>query len=534
MEKLYNVGAYVRLSVDSASYDSESVENQREMLSKFIAMMPGWVEQKFYVDDGFSGATFERPAFQEMIADVRQGLINLVIVKDLSRFGRNYLEAGHYLEETLPSLGCRFVSVMENIDTENGENDIMPFYNAMNDYYVKNHSDRIRSIMAAKAKDGQKISGIAPYGYRRNPDDNTRLIIDEYAAGIVRRIFEMRKRGMGFYTINKTLNTEGIMPPTLYYQSIAGANGHKPVLHWRPCLISTMLKNELYIGNAIQLEKKKVSYRNKREVARPVEEQIRIDGAFPAIIDRETWDAVQVVNQQAGERSRKKRAPEKRLFTGILRCADCGASMVSIKNNYVGKRNGTVYISYLCGKFHASGGSECSRHSAGEKSLGSVVFERIRQLTEQVIINECAVAKSLSEQLIGERRQSQAQRKRECASLKLRIHKIEVLTAKLYEDRVAGLISEDSFSALIQKNEAERLETEKRLSALEMSEREATEKTGDIQKWIRLVKENAGKINDRDLLESLVEKIEIGEGKVINGVKEQEVRIFYRFIGEQK
>ena len=372
MNKLYRVGAYVRLSVESTSYDSESVENQCSMLSKFISMMPGWVETKFYIDDGVSGATFDRRGFQEMIADARDGLINLVLVKDLSRFGRNYLEAGHYLEEVLPALGCRFVSLTENIDTENGENDIVPFLNAMNDYYVKNHSDRIRSIMAAKAKDGQKVSGQAPYGYRRNPEENTRLLIDEYSAGIVRQIFEMRKQGKGFYTIAKVLNADAILPPKLYYLSIMDRDdSHVKTRHWRPAWIGHMVKNELYIGNAVQLKKKVVSYRDKREVSRPEEEQIRIEDVFPAIIDMDTWDAVQAVNEQACKRHANRREPEKKLFSGILFCADCGASMVAIQNNKCPNKDGTISVHYLCGKYHSTGGADCSRHSISEKVLAS-------------------------------------------------------------------------------------------------------------------------------------------------------------------
>jgi DNA invertase Pin-like site-specific DNA recombinase len=158
MNKLYNVGAYIRLSVENTAYDNEesmSIESQQQMLTQFISVMPGWVEQKFYIDNGFSGGNFQRPAFMEMMDDVRKGEINLVLVKDLSRFGRNYLETGHYLENELPSLGCRFVSLSENIDTEGGENDILPLLNAMNDYYLKNMSDKIKAAMTAMAKDGQ-------------------------------------------------------------------------------------------------------------------------------------------------------------------------------------------------------------------------------------------------------------------------------------------------------------------------------------------------------------------------------------------
>jgi DNA invertase Pin-like site-specific DNA recombinase len=519
--------------MEGASYESESVENQITMLSKFITMMPGWVERKFYVDDGYSGATFQRPAFQEMMGDIRSGSVNLLLVKDLSRFGRNYLEAGRYLEEELPSLGCRFVSLSENIDTEDGENDIVPFLNAMNDYYVKNHSDRIRSIMAAKAKDGQKISGHAPYGFARSEKDNTRLVIDGYSAGVVRRIFEMRKQGAGFYTIAKTLNAEGIISPMVYYLiSVGRDESYKKGRYWQPTYLNEMLKNELYIGNAVQLEKKVVSYRDKREVFRPYEERIRIDGAFPAIIDMETWEAVQAVNRKGTERMRNKKPPEKRLFTDIAVCADCGAKLVSIKSNKRSSKTGVEYITYLCGKFHSSGGAVCSRHSVSQHSLGKIIFDRMTQLISEVKVDEKAVLAALTEQLIGGRKASQAQRKKEAAMLKQRLHKLNVSIERLYEERVTEQLSEKTFAERIRKVESERLDSEKRLAFLETSDRESSEKLGDIKKWVRLVKENAAvKEIDRDLLLSLIDKIEIGEGKMVDGVKEQAITIHYKFIG---
>jgi DNA invertase Pin-like site-specific DNA recombinase len=532
MQKLYNVGAYVRLSMEAASYDSDSVENQMSMLSKFIGMMPGWVEQKFYVDDGFSGVSFQRPAFQEMIADVKNGQINLVLVKDLSRFGRNYLEAGHYLEDLLPSLGCRFVAFQDGIDTEDGENDIMPFLNAMNDYYVKNHSDRIRSVMASKAKDGQKIAGHAPYGYRRREDDNTRLVIDEYAAGIVRRIFEMRKEGLGFYTIAKTLNSENILPPMRYYYNSIGQDDSKASARvWRHNYLVKMLRNELYIGNAVQLEKVIVSYRDKREVSRPVDERIRVDGAFPAIIGKDLWDEVQAVNQSAGARFAKKRPPRKQLFSDIAVCADCGAKMSYIMDGTKGKK-GQVYINYQCSRFQGTGATVCTRHNISQTVLRKLVTHRIMELVDQVKLNEKAVFKTLTERMIGDRTATKIQRKKEAAMLKQRLHKLETTIAKLYEHRVTGQITEDSFAKQMQSAEAERLNSEKRLAILEASEQEAEGKLSDIQSWIRLIKENATVTEiSRDLLLNLIDKIEIGEGRTVDGVRERDIVIHYRFVG---
>ena len=185
------------------------------MLSQFIDLMPGWILHDFYIDNGYSGGSFLRPAFQEMMRDVREGRLNLVLVKDLSRFGRNYLEAGRYLEEELPALGCRFVALGDGVDTANGENDIVPFINAMNEYHIKNHSDRVRSVMAAKARDGQKISGHAPYGYLRSPEDHTRRAVGEYEGGGRGGVVRRRAEGGGKGNSDGPVHSEGMLPRLL-------------------------------------------------------------------------------------------------------------------------------------------------------------------------------------------------------------------------------------------------------------------------------------------------------------------------------
>jgi DNA invertase Pin-like site-specific DNA recombinase len=534
MDRLFNVGAYVRLSMEAASYDSESVENQKEMLSKFIIMMPGWVEEKFYVDDGYSGASFQRPAFQEMMADVRAGRVNLVLVKDLSRFGRNYLEAGHYLEEELPALGCRFVSLTEGIDTETGENDIMPFLNAMNDYYLKNHSDRIRSVMAAKARDGQKISGNAPYGYRRDSEVTTRLLIDDYAAGVVRRIFQMRAQGFGYGLIVKTLNGDDILPPLLYYLRENGRDySFLQRRVWTAATVRSMLRNELYIGNAVQLIKQIVSHRDKREVYRPQDEHVRVDGAFPAIIDRGTWDAVQAVNDQASLRNKKRCAPQKQLFTGIVVCADCGKNLVSIRNERQTKTRGiATYVSYHCQTYQVTSGFGCTIHTVSEPALIRIVSGQIMELAERIRLDEDSMLASLTGRIADGASASKAERGKERRLLKQRLHRLEVLTAKIYEDRVVGTLDEDSFSRILLENEAERREKEKRLALLEESEQESAAMIADAKQWMALMRKNAGiKELTRDLLESVVERIEISEVKGADGSRRQDVRIVYRFVG---
>jgi site-specific DNA recombinase len=232
MKKLYKVGIYCRLSVDDASNsakaknyipadESVSIENQREILSKFV-MLNGWTEVKTYADDGYSGGNFQRPGFLEMLEDARKGVINLILVKDLSRLGRDFVEVGRYTDVVFPSLGCRFVSVLDCLDTEGDNTDMLHFRSLMNDYHLKDLSNKIKSVRYAKMKSGQFLSAYAPYGYRKSEDDKHKLVIDEYAAAMVRRAFSMRLDGAAYGKIAAAFNLDGILSPRGYWHSLYG------------------------------------------------------------------------------------------------------------------------------------------------------------------------------------------------------------------------------------------------------------------------------------------------------------------------
>ena len=312
----YKVGIYIRLSKDSTSHrntQSMSIENQRAMLSKFVSMMPCWTLCHVYIDDGASGGNFIRDGFQDMMEDVRLGIINLVLVQDLSRFGRNYLEAGKYLEEELPACGCRFVSLSDSIDTEDGENDIMPFLNMMNDYYLRNLSDRVTAVLRAKAKEGQRLSGSVPYGYIRNPKERTRLIADEGAALQVRKIFELRAKGTSYAKIASELNGKGVP-----------ASNRNRSGTWITSTIIRMLANETYIGHTISFKRKPRSYRNGKGGIRDESQWIRVENTHEAIVDLETWENVQKINKMKRDKFAQSRKSQPSLFSDLPACKNPG------------------------------------------------------------------------------------------------------------------------------------------------------------------------------------------------------------------
>jgi len=538
MNKLYNVGMYIRLSRESTAYidkDSMSIENQQTMMSKFIVMMPGWIEKRVYIDDGATGGNFNRQGFQDMMADVRQGIINLVLVQDLSRFGRNYLEAGKYLEEELPSLGCRFVALSDGIDTEDGENDIMPFLNAMNDYYLKNLSDRIKIVLTAKAKDGQKLSGAVPYGYDRNPHEHTRLIVDDYAAGVVKRIFELRATGMGYAAIAGVLNKDDILPPRLYYFQRQNRETHTRTdctTIWRDMTVKSILANELYIGNTVAFKKKVLSYRDSRSVRRDESEWIRTENTHIPLIDEDLWQKVQQINADVKKRFANRRQDKPSLFGGIVVCADCQINMAYEFDlrHYASKT--VEHGAYKCRTHTSSGRTICSSHRISERNLKKLVLDHIKEQAKHITIDENGILDTLLKRLVGFHKAERVDTTKARQELERQLKVIEVQIEQLYEDKVLGNISTETFTSLAEKTEVQRKGISDRLAQLTQTAEQAEAKTSDINRWMGLIKEKSTFDEvDRDLLESLIEKIEIGEKQIVDGVKTQDIQIHYKYVG---
>ena len=547
--RLYNVGVYIRLSREDKRSDfspsaktacgglassgfivdeSVSVENQRIMLSQFISHMPNWIETRTYVDDGVSGGNFDRKGFQDMMTDVRRGIINLVLVKDLSRFGRNYLEAGQYLEEELPALGCRFVALADNIDTEKGENDIIPFLNAINDFYLRDTSERIKTVLHVKAENGHKLGGIPPYGYTRKEGERSKLIIDETSAKIVKRIFDMRAKGIGYTTIAGILTKEGIMSPRAYYYESQGRRINAPdnttsscAKIWSTRTVKLILNNEIYIGNTVSLKRGTRSYRDSREYRRDESEWIRVENTHIQIIETEIWDRVQKLNQTAKIKVFNSKPPRPNPFVGLLICPDCSTKMKRIKKTY------------CCSTYQRSGGAACSPHSLLEDDLKCIFFSYIKELAEQITLNEDAMLKCLRLKLVEEYRKTKHGRATQKQLLVQKLHVLELQIDQLYEDKVEGNISAKTFTALVGNIEAKYEEVEQELRSITEILEAINDKLTDINRWAALVKEKVTSLEvNRELLEALIESIQVGEKSVSkDGQIHQAVQITYKFVG---
>lgn len=543
MSTLYKVGIYCRLSVDDASNsakaknyipadESTSIENQKELLSKFV-MLNGWVETKTYVDDGYSGGNFQRPGFLEMLEDARRGIINLILVKDLSRLGRDFVEVGRYTDIIFPQLGCRFVSVLDCLDSEGDNTDMLHFRSLMNDYHLRDLSSKIKSVLHSKKVSGQYVSAYAPYGYQKSTEDKHKLVIDEYAAGIVRRIYEMRLAGTAYSRIAAVLNGEGILPPRRYWQQNCGKGPETSAQLWTDTMVKVILRNEVYTGTLCQNRTGSRSYKDPTLINKPASAWIRHEAAHEAIVSTEVWQTVQTINQTAKERTTNNQAPLPKLFSSILVCADCKSPMVA-SSQIQHRKNGDVkrYVSYSCNRYLRSGRCVCSRHRVSELTLAQIISEEIRAQAQAVTLDKDAVVDKLKCQIadLDERRLSGV--KQEISRLRRRVHELESLTAKLYEDKYSGAISGDTFVLLMQKNEQERLAKAERLEALLAEVNAAEKKVAAIHDWAVLIQKylNLQKL-DRAVLDELIDHIEIGERTVVDGQRHQDIKVFYRYVG---
>lgn len=480
----YLVGIYCRLSVDDASNsakaknyipgdESTSIENQRELLSKFV-MLNGWVEARTYVDDGYSGGNFQRPGFLAMLEDARKGIINLILVKDLSRLGRDFVEVGRYTDVIFPSLGCRFVSVLDCLDSEGDNTDMLHFRSLMNDYHLRDLSAKTKSVLRSKKLAGQYISCYAPYGYRKSAEDRHRLEIDEYAAEIVRRIFEMRQAGTAYGKIAAALNADGIVSPRMYWYQQAGKDTTGIPQLWTDTMVKIILRNEVYIGNLLMNRTGSRSYKDPTFIRKPKDEWICRVGTHEAIISLDTWEAVQEVNAAAKQRSDGCVPPSLKLFSGKLVCADCHSKLCA-NTETQRRKNGTSkkYVSYSCWKYTRSGRTVCSTHRIYEMTLSKIVLAEIKAHAQMVKMDEAAVVDKLKRQAVGQSGRKLNDIQQEITKLRRRVRELEEMTAKLYEDKYGGVISESAFIVLMQKNEQERIQKSERLEALLASVAEA-------------------------------------------------------------
>ena len=435
---------YCRLSQDDGiEGDSNSIQNQKAILQKF-AEDHHFPSPCFYVDDGFSGGTFQRPAFQQMISDMENGEVGIIVTKDLSRLGRNQLHTGLYIEERFPMFGVRYIAINDNVDTDSSEsNDLMPFKNLFNEWFIRDTSRKIRAVLKAKAERGERLGTRAPYGYRKDPDTK-KLIVDEEAAAIVRRIFAMCAGGSGPSQIARILKKEQILTPTMYAYSKygithVGLDTQRPY-HWSGDTVADMLENEIYLGNTVNMKYSTKSYKDKRRVEHSREECLVFENTHPALITREVWDVVQRVRKN---KRRLTKMEEQNKYSGLVFCAGCGSNMVLHRAHTMS----ASYNHFTC-RTYKKDGEACTGHYIRECVLNEIVLEDLRRVTSAAREHPEKFAAYIGSKQSAELQREIRRQEKELAAMRKRKAELDAIFKKLYEDSVLGRITTEQFQML--------------------------------------------------------------------------------------
>ena len=536
MKQPYNTALYMRLSRDDENYgDSVSIETQRTILRKY-AQDNGLNVVGEYVDDGWSGTNFQRPNFQRMMDDVEAGKVNCIATKDLSRFGREHVMMDYYLEFVFPEKQIRYIAVTENEDTEKGLSDFVPFKNLFNEWFAKDTSRKVKAALHAKFAEGQRTFAYAPLGYIRHPEIKNAIAVDNETKWIIEKIFDLAVHGAGAAKITKILTAEKV--PTAGYLNFirygtfaniyAGAPEEKSYA-WTIAQVKSILKDETYIGNSIHNRETNISYKNKRRIRKPQEEWFRVENTHEAIISKDVFNQVQ--EQIAGRRRQMKDATTQ-IFAGLVKCADCGWSM-SFGTN---RGNSRPFSYFNCTNYRQLGknGGRCTAHYVRYDTLYAYVLTRIQYWAGQAELGE----EQLLERLLktGDRGRA-AQTKKQTAELaKAEKRKTEVdrLFAKMYEDWSAERITAYNFNMLSQKYQAEQSELIDKIDRLKAELATERQTASDAEKWVALIKQYSHPTElTAELLNTLIEKIVIHEAtKSADGMREQEIEIYYRFVGK--
>ena len=535
IEKTYNVGIYCRLSNDDErDGESVSIENQKLLLQNYVRQM-GWSEYQTYCDDGYSGTNFNRPAVKQLIEDAKAKRINLILVKDLSRFGRNYIEFGQYTDYLFPSIGCRFIALNNGIDTEsnNGSTDVMCFLNLFNEFYSRDTSKKVKAVKKACAENGKFMGTYPAYGYCRDPLDKHHLIIDEETAPTVRRMFAMRAAGMGYHAIASALNEEGIVPPGVLYYQRKGVSDPRNVNHkWAGETVKSLIRKEVYIGHMVQGKTGTMSYKSRKLVQKPEDEWIRVENTHEPIISREVWDTCVALDQKKVRKSPTSDGI-KSIFTGLVYCADCGFKMRNHIERFTYKdgRPGR-YSSFICGNYARSGKSACSIHSIYETALEHLVLADIREKARYASCDRDKLMEQIIRLKAKESHSRLAALEREWKASTLRLTELERLMQSLYEDKCNGTVPQTVFQTLMKKYEAERAEKAAALPDLESKVKAQRENTQEAERWSDIISSYTEiAVLDESILFELVDRIEVGNTHIAEGKRVCDVRVFYRYVG---
>ena len=530
---IYNTALYLRLSRDDELQgESGSIQTQRMMLRQYAAEH-GLTVVDEYIDDGWSGTNFERPNFQRMIDDIEDGKINCVVTKDLSRLGRNYILTGQYTDIYFPSKGVRYIAINDNVDTLNGESELAPFLNILNEMHARQTSKKVKAAMHTRFANGAHYGAYAPLGYVKDPDKKGHLLIDPETRWIVEKIFDLAVHGRGAASITRILVEEKVPTPGwlnydrygTFANIYAGAPAEKAYA-WTIAQVKSILKEETYIGHSVHNKQSNISFKNKKKVRKPQEEWYRVENTHEAIISEEAFQKVQ---ELIASRRRRQKNGKTQIFSGLVKCADCGWSLAYGVNS----QNKNPYAHYHCSKY-GQGLRQCSMHYIRYDVLYAYVLARLQYWSALAQKDEDKLLKRLLNASDRERTSAKKKQAAELKKAEKRKAEVDGLFAKMYEDWSAGRITEYNFNMLSGKYQNEQTELETKIRQLHEAMEAAVQTATDAEKWIALMKQYVNPVElTAELLNTLIEKITVHEAvKGEDGSREQEVEIYYRFIGK--
>ncbi|MDL2289538.1 recombinase family protein [Clostridia bacterium OttesenSCG-928-F22] len=516
---------YCRLSRDDEQEgDSNSIQNQKAILGKY-AKEHGFLNPEFYVDDGWSGTNFQRPDFQRMIAGVEVGKIGTVIVKDMSRVGRDYLQVGMYTEVMFPEKDVRFIAVNDGVDSEKGDNEFTPFRNIINEWYAKDTSKKIRAVFQAKMKNGERTTGNAPYGYLLK---EKKLIINPDTAPIVQQIFYWCMEGYGPTQIARMLNEQKVLMPRAYEYQTTGKLVCKSVLEapygWDAATVKGILSYKEYLGHTVLGKTKRKSYKDKRDISIPEDEQYFFPNTHEPIIDQETFDIVQRIR---ANKRRNCSTGEKDKFAGLMVCADCGKTMYNLRS----KSQKKSQEAYVCGNYRHKTRS-CTAHYIRTMVIEELVLENLRQVIafaahQEDDFRQYVMEKGLAEKIVATRNKQQ-----ELDRMNRRVNELDTIIRKLYEDNVAGKITDERFIILSTGYEKEQQELKQQSGTLTRELELDNAKEINLDRFIAVARKY---VHLEDLtavtLREFISAIYVSESDNFDRPV-QRISILYNFIGE--
>ena len=522
---------YCRLSRDDgADGDSNSISNQKRMLSKY-AKEHGFDNTRFYVDDGYTGTNFNRPGFLKMLEDMDAGYVSTLIIKDMSRLGRDYLQSGYYTESYFPDRNIRFIAINDGVDSINGDNEFIPFRNIMNEMYARDISRKVRSAHRIRGNMGEPL-GQPPYGYMKSPENKKKWIIDPPAAAVVRKIFRLFLEGKGIDTIARMMQEDGHLNCTAYWQSKGIGRGGKKVqpnpYKWKCSTISGILQRQEYCGDIINFKTTSRSFKNRRRIDNDPEDWVIFKDVHEPIISREDFEIVQKLAGNVKRRPPKPENGDKNIFCDLLYCADCGKKLWYHTNT----NNSNIHY-FSCSNYVKDYRGTCpTRHYIRVEGVEQVVIRELARLAAYLEEDEEAFVELLAKKSEKDAQMERKLLQNELQSSIARNEAVARLFEKLYEDNATGKVTDDWFMQLSHKYEMERVALKERINEIQIKLHDMDHHKQGYERFVSIIR----KLLDMEvltfpILRELIDRIEVYEAEGTGKSRTQRIAIYYRFVG---